>query len=120
MVVLPFALSLFDRAPAGERVTDRFRQTMSTRGLHELKGNFATVGALFEEFTHRTSPELARELHMGTAAFDTYVRDRFPGVASVADGMKMNGLDFAPLPWYIIGPGIALLLSAGLALLPRR
>jgi hypothetical protein len=30
--VVPFALSLFDRAAAGERVTNRFRATMSVQG----------------------------------------------------------------------------------------
>ena len=32
LLVAPFALLLFDRAPAGERITNRFRETMSTRG----------------------------------------------------------------------------------------
>jgi hypothetical protein len=35
-------------------------------------------------------------------------------VASVPDAERLNGLDFTPLPWYIMGPGIALLI-AGLA-----
>jgi hypothetical protein len=40
LVVLPFGLSLFDRAPAGERVTNRFRSTLSANGLHDLAANF--------------------------------------------------------------------------------
>jgi hypothetical protein len=40
LVVVPFALSLFDRAAAGERVTNRFRDTMSTQGLHQLATKF--------------------------------------------------------------------------------
>lgn len=41
LLVVPFAVSLFDRAPAGERVTNRSRETMSVQGLHGLATNFA-------------------------------------------------------------------------------
>jgi hypothetical protein len=33
--------------------------------------------------------------------------------ASVADAVRMNWLAFKPLPWYIMGPRVALLLAAG-------
>lgn len=36
------------------------------------------------------------------------------------DAATLNGLDFTPLPWYIMGPGIALLLTAGIALTATR
>jgi hypothetical protein len=83
LLVVPFALSLFDRAPAGERVTNRFRQTMSVQGPSIKPG----------------AVELVRRQ-----------------VASVKDAAEMNGLDFTPLPWYIMGPGIALLLAGTTAL----
>ena len=41
-------------------------------------------------------------------------------VASVRDAATLNGLDFTPLPWYMVGPGIALLLTAGIALTATR
>jgi hypothetical protein len=40
-------------------------------------------------------------------------------IASVNDAAEMNGLDFNPLPWYIMGPGIALLLTGTVALAMR-
>lgn len=238
LLVVPFALSLFDRAPAGERVTNRFRETMSVQGLHDLAANFGTMGALVNQFVGQTSPQLGSELHMSPAGWNAYVGRRFPAVAagvqgipplvafvtpvaaqleglhpqfaavdslpflglsmstipwillalgaglitlgavnmvtqvktqmvpqlaqrlhittaqldqaiasrypavakglaawptikpgavelvrrqvaSVGDAAKMNGLDFTPLPWYIIGPGIALLLSAIATLVTR-
>src|SRR5437588_6601124 len=87
LVVLPFALSLFDRAPAGQRVTDRFRQTMSVRGLHDLATNFATMGALIDQFIHQTSPQLARGLRMTPRQYDAYVEQNFPAVAAGVTGI---------------------------------
>jgi hypothetical protein len=87
LLVAPFALSLFDRAPAGERITNRFRETMSTRGLHSLASNFGTMGALVDQFVDQTSPQLARDLHMGAGAYDAYVERRFPAVAAGVKGI---------------------------------
>lgn len=87
LLVAPFALSLFDRAPAGERITSRFRETMSTRGLHDLASNFATMGALVDQFVNQTSPQLARELRMSTHEYDAYVQRRFPAVAAGVKGI---------------------------------
>jgi len=144
LIALPFALSLFDRAPAGERVIDRFRPTMSTKGLGELKDNFATMGALLDEFVHRTSPELARELHMSGPAFDAFVAASFPGVAAgverlpplvafvtpVAarletlhpqfegiDSLPFLGLSLSTVPWILLLLGVAL---TGLGLIVLR
>jgi hypothetical protein len=82
LVALPFALSLFDRAPAGQRVTNRFRSTLSTDGLQHLASNFATMGAMVDQFIHQASPQLARELHMTRGAYDAFVDRRFPAVAA--------------------------------------
>src|SRR5450755_533381 len=87
LLVAPFALSLFDRAPAGERITNRFRETMSTRGLHDLSRNFGTMGALVDQFVHQTSPQLARDLHMSTSKYDAYVARRFSAVAAGVKGI---------------------------------
>jgi hypothetical protein len=82
-------------------------------------------------------PALAQRLHVSTAAFEHSLATNYPAVAkglaawpsikpgavelvrrqvaSVGDATELNGLDFTPLPWYIMGPGIALLLTGGIA-----
>jgi hypothetical protein len=87
LVAAPFALSLFDRAPAGERITDRFRQTLSTNGLHDLAANFGTMGALVDTFDNRAAPALAAQLRMTPAEFQAYVADNFPAVAAGVKGI---------------------------------
>ncbi|MGZ4326189.1 MAG: hypothetical protein ACXVV5_29575 [Solirubrobacteraceae bacterium] len=87
LVTAPFALSLFPRSAAGERVTNRFRETMSASGLHALRTNFGTIGALLDQFVHETSPQLAAELHMSPAAFNAYVAREFPAVAAGVRGL---------------------------------
>jgi hypothetical protein len=83
-------------------------------------------------------PALAQRLHVRTAAFEHSLATNYPAVAkglaawpsikpgavelvrrqvaSVGDATELNGLDFTPLPWYIMGPGIALLLTGGIPL----
>ena len=138
LVAVPFALSLFDRAPAGERVTNRFRETMSPRGLHDLAANFATMGAAVDQFVGQTSPQLAHRLHMSTGQYNAYVRREFPAVAAGVKGIpplvafvtpvaarlealhpqfaSVDSLPFLGLPMTTI-PWILLALGGGLVVL---
>jgi hypothetical protein len=136
LLVVPFALSLFDRAPAGERVTNRFRETMSAQGLHNLAANFGTMGALVDQFIHQTSPQLARELHMSTGEYNAYVEREFPAVAAgvrgipplvafvtpvaaqlealhpqfaSVDSLPFLGLSLSTIPWILLALGTALI-----------
>lgn len=135
LVTAPFALSLFPRAAAGERVTNRFRETMSVGGLHNLSTNFGTMGALLSQFIHETSPQLATELHMTPAVFDAYVAQHFPAVAAgvrglpplvafvtpvaaqlealhpqfaSVDSLPVLGLPLTTVPWILIGLGVGI------------
>jgi hypothetical protein len=146
LLVVPFALSLFDRAPAGERVTNRFRETMSAQGLHNLSTNFGTMGALVDQFVHETSPQLARELHMTPAEYNAYVGRQFPAVAAgvkgipplvafvtpvaaqlealhpqfaAVDSMPFLGLPLTTIPWILLAIGAAL-LGLGVLILRTR
>jgi hypothetical protein len=146
LIVVPFAMSLFDRAPAGERVTNRFRETMSTRGLHDLAANFATMGALVDQFVHQTSPELARQLHMNTGEYNAYVARQFPSVAAGVNGipplvafvtpvaaqlealhpqfasvdsLPFLGLPLTTIPWILLALG-AVLVGLGVAVWDTR
>jgi hypothetical protein len=141
LMISPFALKLFDRAPAGERVTDRFRTTMSTAGLHELQANFATIGALADQFVNQTGPGLAQAMHMSTAQYDAFVAREFPKVAAgvkeipplvafvapvaarletlhpqfaSVDSLPFLGLPLTTVPWILLGIGAGLI---GLGLL---
>jgi hypothetical protein len=136
LVALPFALSLFERAPAGERVTNRFRSTLSADGLHSLAVNFSTMGAMVDQFIHRASPQLARELHMTGGEYNAFVDRRFPAVAAgvkgipplvafvtpvaaqlealhpqfeSVDSLPFLGLPLSTVPWILLAIGAALI-----------
>jgi hypothetical protein len=136
LVVLPVALSLFDRAPAGERITNRFRSTLSGQGLHGLSANFATMGAMVDQLIDQTSPQLARELHMSPAQYDAFVAREFPAVAAgikgipplvafvtpvaaqlealhpqfaSVDSLPFLGLPLTTVPWILLAMGAALI-----------
>ena len=142
LIISPFALSLFDRAPAGERIVDRFRTTMSVEGLQSLRTNFATMGAMASQFVGQTGPGLAHAMHMSPAQYDAFVAREFPKVAAGAkeipplvafvtpvaarleqlhgqyasvDSLPFLGLSLSTVPWILLGIGAAL-TALGLAL----
>ena len=146
LVTLPFAMNLFHRAPAGERITNRFRETLSDQGLTDLRVNFQTMGALVDQFVHATSPQLARELHMSRAQYDAYVAREFPAVGAgvtgipplvafvtpvaaqlealhpqfaAVDSLPFLGLPLTTVPWILIGLGGALVVLGVLTLRSR-
>lgn len=146
LIAVPFALSLFDRAPAGERVTNRFRDTLSVKGLDDLATNFQTMGALVNQFIHETSPALARQLHMTDSQFAAYVARDYPAVAAGANGipplvafvtpvaaqlealhpqfaavdsLPFLGLPLTSVPWILLALGAALVVL-GVVVLQTR
>ena len=146
LIAVPFALSLFDRAPAGERVTNRFRDTLSPQGLHGLATNFQTMGALVDQFIHETSPALARRLHMTDRQFGSFVARDYPAVAAgvkeipplvafvtpvaaqlealhpqfaAVDSLPFLGLPLSTVPWILLAMGAALVVLGIVVLRPR-
>jgi hypothetical protein len=87
LIVLPSALSPFPRAAAGQRVLDRFRQTMSVRALHSLATNFGTMSGAIDQFIDDTSPHHSHELRMTPAQFAAYERQSFPAVSAAVYGI---------------------------------
>jgi hypothetical protein len=87
LIALPFALSLFSRAAAGQRVLDRFRQTMSVQGLHSLATNFGTMGGTTDQFINQASLQLAHRLRMTPAQFAAYERRTVPAVSAAVNGI---------------------------------
>jgi hypothetical protein len=147
LIVLVFAISLFPRAAAGGRVLDRFRQTMSTQGLHSLAHNFATVNAAVAQFTGQATAQLAHDLGMTSSQFAAFERRDFPAVAAAlqglpplvafvspvnaqlqrlhpqfaaVDSLPFLGLPLTTIPWLLIAVGVALLTLAGWLLLDGR
>jgi hypothetical protein len=143
LIAEPFAFKLFPRAAAGERVTDRFRQTMSRPGLDQLQANFATVGDFTKQLSGGAVPYFAHRLHMTQAQFSRYVQSNFPAVATgmkeipaaaafvgpvipqlagahdefvSVDSLPGLGLPITAIPWLLIGLGAVLLVVGTLVL----
>ena len=130
--------SLFDRAPAGERVTDSFRATLSSRGFPALEANFNALNGLGTQFVGEAVPAFARDLGIsGRAQFNGFVAANFPAVAkgvreippalafvapviprlgaihgdfNAVDDIPGLGLPISSVPWILIGLAVALLL----------
>src|SRR3954468_14388985 len=87
LIAMTFALSLFRDAPAGERITDRFRSTLTDQGLSDLKANFATTGAMGNELLTQVLPDLQRERNMDDAQFDAYLRRTSPALLTARSNL---------------------------------
>ena len=81
LIAVTFALSLFPRAYAGERVADNFRVVMSPMGVVQQKAAFALVGGFVGDYNTKAAPLFARELHMTPQQYARFVAANYPPVA---------------------------------------
>lgn len=144
IVAEPFAFSLWSDAPAGQRITERFDFTLSRPGLNALTTNFATVGAMGDQFFKQTLPAVQSDLHMTDAEFADYLKTSHPAIAhaqveipaAVALVGPVNpqlvavhgdfeavkslpgvfGLPLKSIPWLLVGLGGALIAVGAAAL----
>lgn len=147
LIAVPFALSLFSRTAAAERVTDRFRHMMSEEGLVELRTDFETVRGTGEELIGSLLPRLADDLGMSEDELSEFLQAEFPatatGVAEVpgvltfvdpvidtleADAARFRAADSIPVgdvpltvgPWVFLGLGIAFVVVGAVVLTGTR
>ncbi len=135
LVVAPFALQLFDRAPKGAEMMQAFKTIETRERVVEMQNNFSTIavgqGALRLDVVpalekqglssrqiEQRFPDLTR-LNQGWIAI---LNDLTPMIGAMSDNVDnyqaISGLPaFGLFPWFFVIPG---LLIAGLALLPVR
>jgi uncharacterized membrane protein YphA (DoxX/SURF4 family) len=133
IAITPFAFSLNGNANGGERVTDRFRSTLSTDGLQALQSSFGTVVAMGDQLFGRTLPDVRRELHESPAQFRAELSRRYPAIADAqrqvppviglvqpkvpgllalhkdfqtVDSIPFLGLPISSVPWLLLGIGV--------------
>lgn len=141
LIVAVFALQLFPRAQAGERLTDNFRETMSDQGLEALQMNFATIGEFTTQLDKDAMPSFQQQLGMSDTQFALFVRTNAPSVVvglknippaaafvgpvikrivadqgefESADDLPALGLPISSVPWLMLGAGVAL-IAVGVA-----
>src|SRR5947209_17346143 len=81
LIVTTFALSLFPRAYAGERVADNFRPVMSAQGLVQQQAGLALVGGFLSDYG-KASKAFAPELGMNAIRYNQFVAANYPDVAT--------------------------------------
>lgn len=142
MVVLPFALSLTDKAAAADRIVKVGDASLSRQAADTATATVALLDRLVPEVQTKVIPALAARLHSTPDQLAADIARDYPGVAkglrdwpkispsaaqlaanqraSVREAAAMDGLPFKALPWFVIGPGIALLALFGVALIAGR
>jgi hypothetical protein len=135
LVVAPFALQLFDRAPKGADMMQAFKTIETRPKVVEMQNNFSTIavgqGALrldvvpALERSGLGSREIAQrfpDLTRLNRRWIAILNDMTPMIGAMSDNVDnyqaISGLPaFGLFPWFFVLPG---LLIAGLALLPLR
>jgi hypothetical protein len=142
MLVVPLAPSYPRKASDAKKVAAVGRVALSRQAATGAQTANELIDNMVTQVNTQMVPALAQRLHLTTTALQTSIATDYPAVAkglaawpsikpgaiqlvrlqvaSVKDAAKMNGLAFTPLPWYIIGPGIALLITAAAALAVER
>jgi hypothetical protein len=133
IAITPFAFSLVGNANGGERITDRFRFTLSDEGLVQLQSGFKTTVGMGNQFFGQTLPDVRRELHQSPAVFRADLRRNYPAIVTAqaqvppvvalvtpklpglvalhsdfqkVDSLPFLGLPISSIPWLLIGIGI--------------
>src|SRR4051812_30213519 len=143
LVIVPFALQLWDRTPAAERTFDRFDFLMTDNGLRQAGELFDTTRAGGLQLVNEAAPSIAEQLGMTPGQFERYTRRHFPAVAKgldetpgivtlvapIVDGLANGGdeyesaksipglgLPLTSTPWLAIGLGLILIGGGTVAL----
>src|SRR4051794_40199151 len=133
IAISPFVFQLAGNGNGGERVTDRYRTTLSTQGLAQLNRDFNTVVLMGGQFFNQTLPDAQRQLHESPAQFRADLRTRFPAIADAQANVPpvvaivqpripallathkdfeevasapFLGLPISSVPWLLLGIGI--------------
>jgi hypothetical protein len=143
MVAVPFALSLPGKAAAADRIVKVGDASLSRQAADTATATVALLDRLVPEVQTKVIPALSARLHSTPDQLAADIARDYPGVArglrdwpkiapsaahlaadqraSVHEAAAMDDLPFKALPWFVIGPGIALaLLSAGALRATRR
>ncbi len=135
LIIAPFALQLFDRAPKGAEMMQAFKTIETRERVVEMQNNFSTIavgqGALRLEVVPaleqqgRSAAEIKRRFPDLTRLNEGWIailNDLTPMIGAMSDNVDnyqaISSLPaFGLFPWFFVLPG---LLVAGLALVPLR
>ncbi len=76
------AVSMYSKASAADHMTTAFAPVFTTQSVQQMRADTTTVEAMATEFTQKTLPAIATNLHMTPAQLSALVTQQFPAVAT--------------------------------------
>jgi hypothetical protein len=143
LIVAPLVLTVPAKAQAVDNLTNAFRPVFTAQGAATTRANMDTVQNMSDELQAKMLPALAGALQMTPAQLQAFIGQNFPAVAKgvsqlnvilprfqglvkgiegnvgtfkKADSIPTKGTPTTLLHWLFVLPGIALVLTAGVAL----
>lgn len=128
LVVLPFAVGMFDKAPRGAQMMGAFSTIETTENVARIQGYFATMAAGQGAIRLDIAPALTKAgvPHPAAAELDAewirILNDMTPMIGAMSDSVDNYQAvaslpSFRLFPWFFLAPGALLVL---IALAPRR
>lgn len=128
LVVLPFAVGMFDKAPRGAQMMGAFQTIETSENVARIQGYFATMAAGQGAIRLDIAPELARAgvPHPATEELDAQwirvLNDMTPMIGAMSDSVDNYQAvaslpSFRLFPWFFVAPGVLLVL---ISLTPRK
>ena len=142
LAVVPFALSLPDKASAADQLNENLQPVYTTELVEGANQGLATVGAMGTQMQDAMLPALGQQLGMDEAALQTFLGENLPAMAAGMEAMPramqrftdvvaafeqhlddfdtIKSVSFTPIVWTMIGGGLVALLAGAWALLASR
>ncbi len=135
LAAAPVAFKMFSRAPAGGVMIDDFTPFMTQEQVDLFRGYLVEIGAADSEVVERVQADLVASGAITAEEWATRfvsvagLHDQWPGIdadmTDLLDRMERNLDNFEAVtalppfdlfPWFFVGPGLAIAVVAGLAL----
>ncbi len=142
LVVVPFALSLPDKASAADQLNENLQPIYTAELVEGANQGLATVGAMGTQMQEEMVPALGQQLGMDEAALQAFFGENLPAMGAGLEAMPqaiqrftdvvaafeahledfdtIKSVSFTPIVWTMIGGGLVALLAGAWALLASR
>ncbi|KRA38852.1 hypothetical protein ASD81_09750 [Nocardioides sp. Root614] len=128
LVVLPFAVGMFHKAPQGAQMMGAFETIETTENVARIQGYFATMASGQGAIRLDIAPELVRAgvPHPATERLDAewigILNDMTPMIGAMSDSVDNYQAvaslpSFRLFPWFFVAPGAVLVL---ISFIPRK
>jgi hypothetical protein len=142
LIAGPLSLNMVHKASYADTLNSNLKPVYTQQLITQASGAVSTLSGMGTEMTERMVPDLAKQLQMQPAQFQSLLTQNFPATAAALNGLPaslgrfqnlvatfdqhlgdyktLKPVSFEPIVWSMVGGGIALFLLGGAGVLITR